>query len=109
MPFIEVGNELSTTGTTPVVAVPSPAASHRHVLSSIAVHNADTVTRNAVINKIKGASTYRLAAEAIAADGLYVYSRAVVCDATNESVEVVFEEADTTNPPTVDVSYADVN
>ncbi len=109
MPFTEVGNELESDGTTPVEAVPSPASNHRHVLGSIAIHNADTIARNAVINKIKGASTFRLAAVEIDVDAVYTYARAVVCDATDESIEVVMGEVDTTNPPVIDVSYANVN
>lgn len=108
MAFTEVGNEVDTNETTNVIIVPAPAASHRHVVSSVHIDNTDTVTRTASIFKDKGGTARRLAFASISANASFTFNRLTVLDATNETLYVVMGETTTTNDPTVDVSYADV-
>lgn len=108
MAFTEVGNEVTTTGTTPVTVVPTPAASHRHILNNVHIDNVDTITRTASVFKDKGGTPRRLGFSSIVSGASYTFTKVTVLDATNESIYVVMGEADTTSAPTVDVAYADV-
>lgn len=108
MAFTEVGNEVTTTGTTPVTVVPTPAASHRHILNNVHIDNVDTITRTASVFKDKGGTPRRLGFASIVSGASYTFTKVTVLDATNESIYVVMGEADTTSAPTVDVAYADV-
>lgn len=49
-----------TTGTTPVVVVPSPAASVERLVSQLSIPNADTSTRTVTVNLVRSGTPYRL-------------------------------------------------
>lgn len=108
MAFTEVGGEFTTSGTTPVTVIASPASGHRSVLNNVHIDNVDTITRTASVFKDKGGTARRLGFASIASGSSYTFTKVTVLDATNESIYVVMGEIDITSAPTVDVAYADI-
>jgi Ni2+-binding GTPase involved in maturation of urease and hydrogenase len=107
MALAEIGNEGALNSTTAVDVVPSPGSGHTFIVRKVTVHNRDTVAASAIIQKVKGANTYRLAKVTLDPDATLDYECVIVLDATDEKVQAVLAGAVTTNQPHYDAAYAD--
>lgn len=107
MALAETGNEGALNSTTAVDVVPSPASAHTLTVRKITVHNRDTVAATVIVQKVKGANTYRLAKVTLDPDATLDYECIIVLDATDEKVQCVLAAVITTNQPHFDAAYAD--
>lgn len=108
MADLPVGNEGPINSTTAVTALAAPGASTQRVIprKGVSVNNLDTVVHNIVMQKNKAATitVIQRFGSVAALGGTAILDKVVVLDATDESFEIVMEEALTTTQPDFDVS-----
>jgi hypothetical protein len=106
MPFIDTGNEGLLNGTTPVGLVPSPSSGQRHNHFATSVTNNDSVAAVVTLRKVKAGTPSVLGVETLLPGETWEYSKAVILDATDESLDIVLAANHTSVAPSFDCAYA---
>lgn len=105
---LPVGDEGPMNGATPVTIVPAPGAGEQHVVwpDSQTIFNADTVPHTYAFQKNKNGTTYVLDIQVgVAAGAIAKLGVLVTLDATDETLEAVYEAPKTTTESVFNSSY----